>query len=239
MVKPGEMIYNGFNFKDLFVVEDVDRPQMPPIDVKLTERDGIDGAEFDSASFNSKTINVTIGIHRPFEKLLGLDGGFERARRLINNHLYTGKPEKLILPDAPDLYEMAILNGTLDIEKFVYYRREVLTFVCPKAYSYSAKRTRVCDSGSKYVHVKGNATVYPVTTVQANGTFMIEFDGKPFETVEEVTGNVVIDAKDRLVTCDGNPVRYSLFNDLPEWQPGRHQVECPFPFKVEWVERWR
>lgn len=241
MIKNGEMVFAGYNFRRLFKVEDVDRPLIAEVDSQLKERDGIDGAQFLSSSLKSKEIEVSIRMVRPFEKILGLNGGFEKARRLIASKLFYPEPQKLVLYDAPDIYDMAVLSGDFDVKKFVYTRTATLNFVCPSPASYGASRSKSSDGGDMLIKVGGNYKTAPTIEIKCSGNFSLLIDDREFNLYESIgrTGTIVIDGTERLVTYNGSTIRYSIFSDIPVWEPGGHEIYCPYPFTVRWVERWR
>lgn len=240
MIKPGQLIFDGYNFAHLFKVEDIDRPHMAEIDARVEEYDGIDGAVFFGVTQKPKYIDITVREIEPFRETMGIDAGFEYNRRLIDAHLFKKEPCKLILPDAPDLYEMAILYGKTEIDKQVYSRVSVLTFMCTSPASYGKVRHKRLTTGLVSMKVDGTYETAPVVKVEAAGPFTIYFDGKPFEVLGEVKGVVTIDGPSHLVTDESNfTVPYDNYADIPEWDPGKHTVYCDRPFTVKWQERWR
>lgn len=237
MIRPGEMSFDGYNFRDLIVIEDVDRPEMAPVDVSYDEFDGVDGCVFGSARAQPREITVTYRMERPFEEM-GLNAGFERARRLLAGRLYKDKPAPLVLYDAPDLVDMAIVTGRTDIEKNVYVRRGEITFLCVEAASRGRERVKR-GTGEVRMRVDGTYPTFPVVKVEADGPFSVFYDGYEVKVEDSAHGTVTIDSEAKSVTKDGEAVRYSMYCDIPEWEPGRHSVRCDHPFEVRWVERWR
>lgn len=232
------MIYDGHDFKDLLVVEDIQRPLISPIDASIDNYSGLDNSTFFGASFKSKTITVTVRIDRPFREL-SINAGFEKARKKLAGLLFRREPCKLILHDAPDLYEMAILSGTTDLQKLVYIQKADLDFKCINAASYGQYHIKDSSGGQLFCDVGGTATTYPIITIESTRKVNLAIDGNAFEFLEQrMKGTVVVDCERHIATCNGAGIVYSIYSDFPSWDPGIHEIYCDCPFKVEWRERW-
>ena len=232
-----DFIFDGNELSRFLSVEDVRRPIMPPVTARTLETNGYEGASLSSVSQGMKSVVVSTRLIRPFEKSIGLNKGFEQARRLLAGYLYRDHLCKLVLPDAPDLYEMAVVDGTLDIEKFVYTRTIDIEFLCERV-SYGRTVTKQADKSLSF-SVSGTWPAYSVITVNYSDPFTITVDGKAFTTKEKLSNDpTVIDSKERTVTQNGQPVKYDIFSDIPVFEPGMHTISCDHPFIIEWTERW-
>lgn len=241
------MIYDGFDLRPLLQVEDINRPIAADVSISSENFGAMHGSLFMSAARDQKIIEVTVRLIRPYEETLGLNGGFEEARRQLGARLYRTEPCRLWLHDAPDIYDMAIMADQSAIDKFVYSRTSTLTFVCPSPSSFGELITKDCpEGGSVSCLVEGNDVTEPVVVVDAQGPFTIKFDDADFEVTGAQAGLVYIDAANRrdsesghrVFDESGTTIPYSIFSDFPVWRPGIHVVECEYPFSVSWRERW-
>lgn len=240
------MIYDGYDFRPLLRVEDIARPFMADISVSSETYGSVEGSVFASSSRGEKVIEVAVRMVRPYAKSMGIDEGFEKARRELAGKLYRTRPCKLVLHDAPDLYDMALMTDASAIEKLVYSRTSVLTFLCPEPSSFGEMRTKTSTGGETACLVDGNDVTEPWVWVEAAGPFTVEFDGVAFEVTGSQTGQVCIDARSRqseptghrVFNADLQTVQYTIFSDFPVWEPGVHKIKCERPYAVSWRERW-
>lgn len=240
------MIYDGYDCCDLFRVEDIDRQIVSDIDFDDDGFTGMDGSTSTGIRREEKIITVAIRLVRPFPHL-SINAGFEKARRLLGSVLYRKRPCKLVLHDAPDIYDMAMMTDKTSINKAVYTRTCDLTFVCPSPSSWSEQlyKKQAKEGGKVECLIDGNDNTEPVVYVDANGPFTVTFDDEVFEVTEGVTGQVIIDARNRRDSATGHhvyrddlTVAFSTDSYFPIWEPGIHTVECDRPFAVEWRARW-
>lgn len=237
------MIFDGFDFDSLLKVEDIDRPLIAPIDADVDELSA-DGGVFQNWRLSTKEIAVTVRLMRP-DPTYTLDQGFEKTRRKLAGLLYRRTPCKLVLRDAPDLYELATMTDSSSIEKFVYSRTTTLNFVCPEPASYGRLQERTTSTGKLTCEVDGTYPTAPVVDIEAQGPVTITFDGAEFEITGAKKGMVTLDARNphsfatgHKVYQDGYNIAFSIFSDFPVWEPGEHEVKCEAPFRVRWEERW-
>lgn len=240
------MIYDGYDCRSLLRVEDIDRHIVSDLTFDDEGFIGLDGSTATGIKRDSKIITVSIRLVRPFP-YMSINGGFEKARRLLGSALFRRRPCKLVLHDAPDIYDMALMTDSTAINKAVYSRTSELTFVCPSPSSWSEDLyyQELKNGGKVECLVDGNDKTAPVVQVDAKGPFIVKFDDEAFEITESVTGLVIIDARNRRDQATGHhvykddvTVTYSTSSFFPEWEPGIHTVECDRPFSVEWRSRW-
>lgn len=237
------MIYDGYDFSHLMRVETpVGRSLLAEMAVD-TESMGRDGEVYKSASLSALTLDVPVRIIAGQRDLCGQRIAFETMRRMIAGKLYRTKPCKLVLDDAPDVYYMAMLTGSTDLDRFVWTGGTTLTFISPKPWAYGSTHTKRSDGGSVQCNVSGTFRTCPVVTVETQGsTVTVLFDGAAFNVSGTVTSAdpVVIDATEdeHTATKGGAPLKVDIMCDFPEWEPGLHTVQCSEPFTVEWVDRW-
>ena len=233
------MIYDGFDFGYHIIIDKIHRPMLPSVDVQAEDLSG-DGARITGVRLEASEIEVDIRLYRPFDEIGAR--GFEESRRLLASRLLRRKPCKLTLPDAPDIYHMAILSGDTDLERIAWCGTGTLTFYCPDPVGYSANVRHVYSAtGDVVCNVGGNYPCLPTFKVTSNSsTVTLTVDGKPLRCLGDATGNdpVVIDTSLHCVTKGDDVCMLDCTDDYPEWAPGLHTVECDYPLIIEWQERW-
>ena len=237
------MIFDGYEFSALCRAETPTiRPLLADVTVE-TESMGRDGEIYKSSSLGALSIQVPISIITPVAGIKNQHQAFEATRRAIAGRLHRKQPCKLVLDDAPDVYYMASLSGSTDIDRFTYTGRTTLEFVSPTPYGFGMEHERESTGGSTVCMVGGNTETHPVVEVTRSAdTLTVYFDGMPFRISEIVSGAdpVIIDAtySGRSTSRGGVVAKVNIFDDYPEWEPGPHTVECSSPYVVRWCEHW-
>lgn len=234
------MIYDGHDLSHMLKVESIERGLLPGVSVSSTEVGGADGSAFGSASFDPLEITVRGRFFAPVSGTVQRRAAIEAKRRELAGILGKRGLCKLVLDDAPDVWRWAVLTGGTPLEVAVHSAGVELTFLCPDPVAYGAKRSKRKPSGGRMLlDVGGNHPAAPVVTVDADGgAVSVSFDGAAFEVLGEHAGAVTVDAVNHVAEVGGRPVPVAIESDYPELAPGRHEIECARPFKVEWTERW-
>lgn len=237
------MIYDGYDFSPLLKVETpIQRGILADVTVE-TEDMGGKGAIHKRTTLGSLTLSVPVRIIAHGRDTDGHRMAFETVRRMIASKLYRDKPCRLVLDDAPDVYYMASLQGSTDLDRFVWTGGATLEFLSPKPYAFGDEHVKTSTGGTVTCNVVGGVETYPVVEIQTTGSaFTVYFDGQPFELGGNITSAypVIIDATEdaRSTTKGGSPIKVNVKHNYPEWKPGLHTVQCDHPFKVRWVEHW-
>lgn len=236
--------YDGHDFETLFVVGD---PAITILDSR---------AEYG----NSSNMNgaVLMGrrwgeVHVSFS-LAAL--GNANTRRLafstLGSWLDVDEPKKLVLPDTPTWYYMAIPDGALDLERAFDGETAQITFTLTDPIAYSSTETTVTvpSGGSVTFTVGGTASAKPrlQATAVRNSTSLVwgvKLDNADF--VHVATGSssgrvTVIDCDTRTVTVSSNPAILTLDSDWLEFSPGSHTLimdngtgACTVKYRERWL----
>ena len=233
------MIYDGHNFTGELHVEQIRRPLIAEVSNELMELPGADGAIHRNMRLSSKTIEVDVRLIAPIAGRKNQNLKLEDIRRKLGTNLVRRTPCKLVLDDAPDLYDMAVLDGSTDLERLAYTKSATLSWVCPHPASFGKWHYKSSEGpGELNIRVAGNYPASPLISVISEGAFNLTIDGIPFELTQEAIGEVIIDAETHTVTVNDEPAAYSIYSDFPLWAYGQHTVVCDSPFAVGYRERW-
>lgn len=125
------MIFNGVNFEDYVVVENIRRRFLPPLTPTGTAVPGRIGHLYKRTSIEPAPIEVDIRI---------IEETREEAQDkadIVAGLLVTDTPKRLELRDRPGKHNYAILEGDMSYEKFLNTGFVTLTFICYDPISYS------------------------------------------------------------------------------------------------------
>lgn len=154
------MIFNSIDFSDIFTVEEIRVPMLPSILNSYIEVPKMNGAKFVRNRLDMKPIDIDIRLIED-----SLEDVTTKVRTLAGQ-LYTTEPKKLVLDDS-GLYEMAVLDGQIDIDKFLYTGFATLTFICPEPLSYKDKPNILIVDTTK-ITVGGTYQTLPKFTINVN-----------------------------------------------------------------------
>lgn len=228
------MIFDGYDFSHLLVVEEINRPLMPRIDNRTVSLSG-DGSRTAAVRLEAGEIEVKVRIIECSKS------EYEKARREIAGRLWGREARKLVLHDAPDLYNMAYVADSTDVDKLLNTGGVTLRFHCDDPVSYGMEQSRSCEGGTVWCNVGGNFTTAPIIEVTTDASNAVVYvDGNPMTALGTVSGDqpLTFDCVTHEVTKGDAVVKMSIFDDFAEWEAGTHAVECELPFTVRWVERW-
>ena len=229
------MVFDGYDFRPLVAVEQVRRPLLPSVSVSSSDGTGRDGAEFKQATLDPMDIEVDVRLIAPGK------GRFEQLRRVLAPLLLKRSPSKLVLPDAPDVYYMAMLSGDTDIDRFVHTGGVTLAFHCDDPVAYGAEKSRTVGGGEAVFVVGGTYRTAPIVSVDTTGSAAtVTVDGKAMRALGNVASShpLVFDCEQHATTKGGAAVKLNVMDDYAAWEPGTHTVSCDSPYTVRWRERW-
>lgn len=217
----------GFTFggvhSDAFglIVNKKDIPLTPPIDNRLQELGGHDGAWDYGISYGAKPIEVECTILADSNEDLKA-----KARRLagVLNPRKGSKP--LTFDDEPDVQYFARLSNQIPLEQLGALGTFVIQFTCPDPFTYSVKERRETFTEELKATHEGVHEASPNLTVTHDGGSG-KIENKRSDGIVEVltfkddspSGTYVIDCKNKTITVDDeagyNFVKGTFFT-LPE-----------------------
>lgn len=234
------MIYDGYDFSRVLKVEYVHRPLMPGVSTESQGSSGT-GESFGGASLDPETIDVDVRLIAGFRDPDGRKIGFERLRESVAGKLWKGKLCKLVLDDAPHLWNWAVVQGNTDLERFLHTGGTTITWYFPDPVWHGVERRLSSAGGTVWCNVVGNHATAPVVEVETQGSAAtVLFDGATFRAEGNVSSAdpLTIDAVEKDCYKGDSYVKVNIFDSYPAWEPGMHKVECDLPFTVRWDERW-
>ena len=235
--------FNGFDFETLFAIGD---SQISILDsaVKYADSDAGNGTKVIGRRWATSTVSFALGVH---------GNAYDRreAFSFLGQYLNVDEPGRLVLPDTPDRYYLAIPDGQLDLQRGIEgeITRISFTIVDPIAYGFQQRTVTVPSGGSVTFNVGGTYATKPrvqATAVRNSSSLVwgLQLDGDDY--VHVATGNAsgrvtVIDCDSRTVTVSGNVSIITLDSDWLEFEPGSHTLAMDNgtgAATVTWYERW-
>ena len=174
------------------------------------------------------------------------------AMSTLGMWLDVDEPKKLVLPDTPDRYYMAIPDGDLSLTRGFGGEYGTLTFAITDPIAYGRTVTvDVPSEGSTSFVVGGTAKAYPIiesTTVTPDETskvYGIRLDGGDYFHVKNSTASafaLTADFRERTSTVDGSLHLPTLDSDWFALEPGIvHTLANDVgsgDITISYVERW-
>lgn len=232
------LIFDGYDLgRHLMVTSKPRRPLMAESKITANDYVGTDGSDFRGFNLASRTIEVDVMLVADRKRRAIRHFDLEEKRRKVAYRLYKEKPCPLILPTSPDIYDMAMLDGSTDLESLSYTDSTTLVFRVFSSASYGRSYSIENVTGERSMLIGGTYKTEPTITVKAAGPFSMTIDGKAF-VVDGSPGGTCVIGDHQVLNAAGEPIRYELMCDIPEWKPGRHTVSCSLPYTIEWTERW-
>ncbi len=183
-----------------------------------------------------------------------VEGGADERRDKLStlaSWLDVSEPCKLVLPDTPDRYYLAVPSGSLSLKRYFGAEQGQLTFTLTDPAAFGAtKSVTLASSGLLYVVVGGTCPTKPIITAAAakrsayNNAWGISLDGEDLLKVSlpsSTAVNLEIDCNDRICTVDGAISLVTLDSDWFELTPGKHAFVNNYgtgASTITWTERW-
>lgn len=236
------VIFDGHDLSELF---DIGNPEITIANAMpdMRETSGRNGSIFVGTKYGNSTVKFAFAVNgSPDER--------RDALSILGMWLNVDEPKKLVLPDTPDRFYMAVPKGAITLNRAIGAEHASLTFelVDPVAYGREVEFT-VPSGGSVTFHVGGTAATKP--TIEANAirdasslVWGLRLDDGDF--VHVATGSssakpVSIDCDERTSTVDGSVALPTLDSDWLVLTPGEHTLRMDNgagAATVTWRERW-
>lgn len=223
--------FNGVDFSDIVIVNDVKRPILPPQKLVALSIVGRQGSFLFYKQSEAYTIDVKITIK-------GKDHKDLRAKvRALAERLYTEDVAPLVFSDEPDKYIMAIISDDSELDEIYTIGQGTIKFYCPDPFWYAVNddiftynspgtyrfsRKGTADSFPK-IEIKGTNTGGSITISDGNNT--MTFTGELLSGETLVLDSDLITAYIIKTNGDKVPVMDKLSNlDFPVLKKGTNTL---------------
>lgn len=181
---------------------------------------------------------------------VGGDAERRNALSTLGAWLNVDGPRRLVLPDTPDRFYMAVPDGQLELNRAVDGEYGKLTFSIADPVAYGAEKTVVVPSGGEATfNVGGTYQASPVITASAvrdasTSLWGVQLDGAfhvHVRTGSASAKQVSVDCAERTCTVAGSATLPTLDSDWLSLAPGEHTLvmdEGTGAATVTFHERW-
>lgn len=123
------MIFNGIEKDYVTVLRGRERPAWASKDREISDRHILT-----KTTIGPREISVPVKIdHKGFSDL-------QRIKEDLAGWLVTERPKPLEFADDPNRFYLAVVDGTMDLDEFLYWGEGLIKFVCPDPFKYSDKK---------------------------------------------------------------------------------------------------
>lgn len=236
------LMYDGHDFESLFIVGD---PEISILNYqpKTVESDSKNGSAVIGKTWGDSTVAFTLVVE---------GSASERRDKLstLGAWLDVDEPKKLVLPDTPDRYYLAVPSDALELNRAIGAEYAQITFLVTEPDSYGKERIVTVPSGGSVTFiVGGTAKTHPRiaasavrdSSSQVWGIRLDEGDYVHIATGAAAARAVVIDCEKRTATISGSAAIPTLDSDWLELKPGEHTLRMDNgtgAATVTFVERW-
>jgi predicted phage tail component-like protein len=202
---------------------------------------GRDGSVFATSKLKPLEISVYVRLKVQAASYLEMS----KIRRDLTGYLFVSEPAKLVLPDEPDLYYMAMCTDSSDLDSLWRFGSCTLTFTAydPVAFGDEVTKDIATDTATK-LWVDGTYKTYPVYTLTGTGDVIkvTSMDTSAYvQTIDKVDKGteIVIDMANQRVTRGGSYFPVTLGSDFTALDVGNNNVKVAGASgSVTWSERW-
>lgn len=214
-----DFIFNSVDVSKYVVVEDIRR-------ILVSTKNSFEdfghknGSMFLKKKLGSKIIEVDVRlIERVFKKKLN------EIKDILLDALIVDSPKKLELRDYPDRYELCLLDGDIDFNKFLDTGFITLKFINPDGIFYSKTESKTLENKGNLPTpfiIKGTFSTSLVTVVDKNTLKKLTIDG-----TSKIGHSIVINMEDETVTINGtlSMDRVSFDSDFFYLNKGLNTIE--------------
>lgn len=210
------MRFNDVVLDQYLTVENIERPFISEVVVHTRKIPDRTGEQFRRVEKGMSKVDVTVRI----EGATRLEVG-EKAH-VLRSILYTTEPKRLELRDEPSYYQMAILSGTVALERLFQYGRATLTFLIPEGVYIHKTLTNVPLVSNAPIAYRGNApTPFVIEGTSASTAPVVITNAATGRkiTLDSKTANVAyrIDTFYQSVTLNGQLAQDVVSFDTDFW----------------------
>lgn len=240
---------NGFTFggvhSDAFslLVNKKNVPITPPIENRLQEISGFDGAWDYGISYSPREIDIDCTILADSKE--DLKNKIRKLAGLLNPRLGS---RPLIFDDEPDKQYFARLSNQIPLEQLGAFGTFTLQFVCPDPFTYAVNlRTATFATTINITHNGTHVARPKLTVTHGGGTATItrsHTDGSKETitfTADSPSGVYVIDCKEFTITKDGEGAYNYVTGDFFTFKEGQNTLTNSSKItqtQVEFYDTW-
>ena len=237
------IIFNGNDLSELVFCR-IGRPILPPVENTVQDIPGRDGAIFRSRRFQTYQIPVTMWLRTRDRRDVAA------ARHELAALLFTDEPKPLYLPDDPDIYHLAIVEGETALEQISdALQGTTVNFLVCDPIGYGETRTQTLPSSLTTISVGGTWKSYPIITIRPLSTTNAKVTNVSTGEYVEITStsagaslstssDYVIDMGKERVTVNNNSVGVTAESDFFSIEGSTQIRLLNCTAQIEWVERW-
>lgn len=237
------IIFNGNDLSSLVFCR-IGRPILPPVENTIQDIPGRDGAIFKKSRLQTFQIPVTMWLRTDDRREVAA------ARHELAALLFTDEPKPLYLPDDPDIYHLAIVEGETNLDQISdALQGTTVNFLVCDPIGYGETKTRTLSSGYTTIAFGGTWKTYPVITITPTSTTSarvanvttgeyVEINSTSAGASLSTSSDYVIDMELERVTVNGNSVGVAAASDFfsVDGSTQLRLINCTG--SISWVERW-
>lgn len=230
--------YGGNDLSPYMYVTEVTRTIAPERSIATTTVPGMDGELVGGITLDPLDIAVTAFVRRQ-----GLSEVAE-ARRVLARLLVADEPARLILPDEPDKYYLALYKGGAELSRAAHLPSVELEFHCADPVAYGAHRTASVGTATTAIEAGGTCRAWPTVTAKppsgsswtvtnvTTGDFVrvnASFSGSQTVVLDMGLQRCTVNGADHAVSIDSD---FFAIDGLTQLKVSEGTAT------IEWDERW-
>lgn len=236
------LIFDGHSFDELFYYGN---PELTILssNAKYAQSENRNGSLFIGKTWANSQVSVAIAA-------IGTADERRNAFSTLGMWLDVDEPKKLVLPDTPDRYYMAVPNGSLDLTRYIEAETASVTFDIVDPIAYGREVTITVPSGSSVTfNVGGTYKTRPrisATATRNSSSLVYGLKLDDANYVHVATGSasartVSIDCEKRTCIVNSSVSMITLDSNWLEFAPGGHTLAMDNgtgDATVTYFERW-
>ena len=237
----GSLIFDGHDFGELFAYGD------PTINILAStvgyaESSSRNGSTVTGRRWGSSSVSLRLGVHGSALKR-------RNAFSMLGAWLDVDEPKKLVLPDTPDRYYMAIPDGGVELTRGIRGEIGTLAFTITDPIAYGEEKAVTVPSGGSVTFVVGGT--YPTlprlsgrVTPNSTKTWGVRLDEGDFFHIDSASTaafDLTADFGKRTSTINAALALPTLSSTWFELSPGEHTLRNDVgsgAVTVAYDERW-